>query len=70
MAARRDAGRKGRPGRASYAARWNRFGVLSPQLESVEAVTQAHVLARSGAGFLTFSPIDPMFSFSAHRAIF
>ena len=55
-----------RPDPVDYAAWWNEFGVLSLQLELVEAITRARNLARSGVDIITFGPIDMMFSCKAH----
>ena len=55
-------GAKDHPDPVEYAAWWNQFGVLWMQIESVEAVTQARALAKSGVDCLSFGPIDLMFS--------
>jgi 2-keto-3-deoxy-L-rhamnonate aldolase RhmA len=49
-----------------YIAWWNRFGVLWLQIESIEAVTRAHLLAQPGVDCLSFGPIDLTFSIKAH----
>ncbi len=49
-----------------YIAWWNRFGVLWLQIESIEAVTRAHLLARPGVDCLSFGPIDLTFNIKAH----
>ena len=59
-AARR--GAKSLPDPVEYAEWWNRAGVLWMQIESVEAVTRARALAKSGVDCLSFGPTDLMFS--------
>ncbi|MDE2998969.1 MAG: aldolase/citrate lyase family protein [Gemmatimonadota bacterium] len=49
-----------------YAGWWNAYGVLWLQIESVEAVTRAHLLARTGVDCLSFGPTDLTFSLTAH----
>jgi 2-keto-3-deoxy-L-rhamnonate aldolase RhmA len=57
----------GRPlDRLEYAAWWNNYGVLSIQLESIEAIINARKLAKPGVDFLAFGPNDLMFSLEAH----
>lgn len=60
--------RRGAAGKdpVTYAAWWNTFGVLWLQMESVEAVTRAHLLARPGVDCLSFGPTDLSFSLQAH----
>lgn len=62
--ARRGAGDHGDP--VEYAKWWNTFGILWLQIESVEAVTRAHILARPGVDCLSFGPTDLTFSLMAH----
>ena len=49
-----------------YAKWWNSFGVLWMQIESVEATTRAHLLARPGVDCLSIGPTDLMLSLRAH----
>ena len=49
-----------------YADWWRNYGVLWLQIESVEAVTRAHLLARPGVDCLSFGPTDLTFSLKAH----
>ena len=49
-----------------YADWWNAYGVLWLQIESVEAVTRAHLLARPGVDCLSFGPTDLTISLRAH----
>ncbi len=49
-----------------YADWWKAYGVLWLQIESVEAVTRAHLLARPGVDCLSFGPTDLTVSLSAH----
>ena len=54
------------PDRLEYSEWWNSHGVLWMQIESVEAVTQAHAFAKSGVDCLSFGPIDLMFNLKRH----
>ena len=49
-----------------YGAWWNTYGILWMQIESVEAVTRAHILAKPGVDCLSFGPTDLMFSLKGH----
>jgi len=53
-------------GRIEYAEFWNRTGTLWIQVESIEAVTNAGLLAHSGVDILSFGPQDLAFSIEAH----
>lgn len=55
-----------RPDRLAYAAWWNDFGVLTIQVESVDAVINARQLAKPGVDVLSFGFNDLMFSLEAH----
>jgi 2-keto-3-deoxy-L-rhamnonate aldolase RhmA len=50
----------------TYAAWWNRFGVLWLQIESVEAATHCRQLAKPGVDVLSFGPIDLAFNLKTH----
>lgn len=52
--------------RHEYSAWWNDTVVLGIQVESVEAVTNIHKLAKPGVGVVTFGPNDLSFSLEAH----
>ena len=52
--------------RHEYSARWNDTVVLGIQVESVEAVTNIHKLAKPGVSVVTFGPNDLSFSLEAH----
>ena len=53
--------------RLQYAEWWNNFGVLSLQLESVEAITRARKFAQKpGVDYLAFGPNDLLFSLERH----
>ena len=62
--ARRGAGEV--PDPFEYGPWWNTFGVLWMQIESVEAVTRAHILARAGVDCLSFGPTDLTYSLMGH----
>lgn len=49
-----------------YLEWWNTYGVLWLQVESVEAVTSGHLLARPGVDALSFGPTDLALSLKAH----
>ncbi len=55
-----------RPGRLEYAHWWNDTGFLTLQIESVEAVVNARLLAKPGVDILTFGANDLMFSIEGH----
>ena len=52
--------------RHEYSAWWNDTAVLGIQVESVEAVTNIHKLAKPGVSVVTFGPNDLSFSLEAH----
>ncbi len=52
--------------RHEYSAWWNDTVVLGIQVESVEAVTNIHKLAKPGVSIVTFGPNDLSFSLEAH----
>lgn len=52
--------------RLEYADWWNNYGILMIQLESIEAVTNARNLAKSGVDCFTFGPADLTFSIEGH----
>ncbi|MCH2659780.1 aldolase/citrate lyase family protein [bacterium] len=52
--------------RHEYSAWWNDTVVLGIQVESVEAVTNIHKLAKPGVSGVTFGPNDLSFSLEAH----
>jgi 2-keto-3-deoxy-L-rhamnonate aldolase RhmA len=54
------------PDYREYAKWWNTFGVLWLQVESVEAVTNAHKLIRAGVDCISFGPTDLGFSLDSH----
>ena len=49
-----------------YADWWNSFGVLWLQIESVEAATRGHLLAKAGVDCLSMGPTDLSMSIKAH----
>lgn len=51
---------------AEYADWWNSFGVLWLQIESVEAATRGHLLAKPGVDCLSIGPTDLSVSIEAH----
>tara|TARA_A100001037_G_scaffold209609_1_gene187819 strand:- start:6013 stop:6801 length:789 start_codon:yes stop_codon:yes gene_type:complete len=56
-----------RPSRLEYAEWWNNYAVLAIQLESVEAVANARLLAdRPGIDYVAFGPNDLSFSLERH----
>jgi 2-keto-3-deoxy-L-rhamnonate aldolase RhmA len=59
-------GIKERSNRLDYAAWWNNYGFLSFQLESLEAIINAHKLARPGIDFLAFGPNDLSFNLEGY----
>ena len=59
-------GMKGRSEARGYADWWNRTGVLGLQLESVEAVVNARLLAKPGVGYVSFGPTDLGLSLDMH----
>lgn len=52
--------------RLEYADWWNNYGMLWMQIESIEAVTHARRLAKSGVDCLSFGPTDLTFSMEGH----
>jgi 2-keto-3-deoxy-L-rhamnonate aldolase RhmA len=56
----------GQTGRRAYADWWNNYVVLTLQLESVAAITNARRLARPGVDALAFGPNDLEFSLELH----
>lgn len=50
----------------SYADWWNETGVLGLQLESVDAIINARLLAKSGVHYVSFGPNDLQLSLDAH----
>jgi 2-keto-3-deoxy-L-rhamnonate aldolase RhmA len=56
----------GQADRLSYAAWWNETVVLTLQLESVTAITNARRLAKPGVDLLAFGPNDLQFSLEGH----
>ena len=55
-----------RSDRLEYAEWWNGHGVLWLQIESVEAITKCHKLARPGVDCLSWGPADLSFSRESH----
>ena len=55
-------GVQGREDRLEYAEWWNNHGVLWLQIESVEAITKCHKLARPGVDCLSWGPADLAFN--------
>lgn len=53
-------------GRRAYADWWNAYVVLTIQLESVQAISNASHLARPGVDVIAFGPNDLEFSLEAH----
>ena len=49
-----------------YNVWWNSFGILWLQIESVEAATRGHLLAKSGVDCLSIGPTDLSLSIAAH----
>lgn len=52
--------------RVEYTDWWNKYGVLSIQLESVEAITNAQKLAKPGVDLLAFGLNDLNYSLEGH----
>lgn len=52
--------------RLEYADWWNNYGMLWMQIESIEAVTHARRLAKTGVDCLSFGPTDLTFSMEGH----
>lgn len=52
--------------RLEYADWWNNYGMLWMQIESIEAVTHARRIAKSGVDCLSFGPTDLTFSMEGH----
>lgn len=52
--------------RLEYADWWNNNGMLWMQIESIEAVTHARRLAKTGVDCLSFGPTDLTFSMEGH----
>ena len=59
-------GIEGREGRLEYAKWWNENGVLSIQMETLRAVTNARQLAKPGITCLTWGPADLSYDIEAH----
>ena len=59
-------GVQGREDRLVYPEWWNTHGVLWLQIESVEAITKCHKLARPGVDVLSWGPADLAFSRESH----
>lgn len=55
-----------RPNRLEYAAWWNNYGILSIQLESVDAITNARKLAKPGVDVLAFGPNDLSYNLESY----
>ena len=53
--------------RLEYAEWWNDYGILSIQVESVEAVTNIRKLAKNGVSVVTFGPNDLSFNMEGHK---
>lgn len=49
-----------------YGAWWNSFGILWLQMESVEAITRGHLLARAGVDALSIGPADLTVNIQSH----
>ncbi len=49
-----------------YLSWWNSYGILWMQIESVEATTRGHILARPGVDCLSIGPTDLMLSIKSH----
>ena len=52
--------------RVEYAEWWNDFAVLGIQLESVDAISNAHSFAKSGVDYFAFGPNDLRFNLEGH----
>src|SRR5688572_31100605 len=52
--------------RLDYAEWWNNYGFLSMQLESLDAIVNAHRLAKPGVDFLAFGPNDLSFNLEGY----
>lgn len=52
--------------RLEYADWWNNYGMLWMQIESIESVTHARRLAKSGVDCLSFGPTDLTFSMEGY----
>ncbi len=52
--------------RLEYADWWNNNGMLWMQIESIEGVTHARRLAKTGVDCLSFGPVDLTFSMEGH----
>jgi 4-hydroxy-2-oxoheptanedioate aldolase len=50
----------------TYADWWNETGILGLQLESVDAIINARLLAKSGVHYVSFGPNDLQLSLDAH----
>lgn len=59
-------GIQGREDRLEYAAWWNQTGILCLQIETIQAVTNARLLAKQGVDCLTWGPADLSFDLEAH----
>ena len=49
-----------------YLSWWNSYGILWMQVESVEATTRGHILARPGVDCLSIGPADLTLSIKSH----
>ena len=58
--------RGGQAERREYAAWWNNYAVLAIQLESIEGISNARKLAKSGVDYVAFGPNDLQFSLEGH----
>ncbi len=56
----------GREDRLTYAAWWNRQGILCLQMETINAVTNARKLAKPSVDCLTWGPADLSFDIEGH----
>ena len=54
--------------RLEYAAWWNDYTILAIQLESIEAIDNAHRLAKPGVDYVAFGPYDLRFSLEGYPA--
>ena len=62
-------GVKERSDRLEYAQWWNNNGILSLQLESVDAITNARKLAKPGVDMLVFGANDLLFSLETYPEV-
>ena len=52
--------------RLQYAEWWNSHVVLAIQFESIEAISRARILARTGVDYVAFGPNDLSFNLESH----